>query len=135
MGLTVATSDMLSPDYSELEKIVVTKDITGDVFVFNPITINFDYSACETATDAGEGVIVPMELILQPNFGDGGAGGGYINKIFRRNAPSSFTFTVPGAGFYLIVIKEIFHNRWWGRLRFEVQGDQFSTVDPIERIE
>ena len=133
-NLPLPILEMLSPDFDELEKVTSTQDVTGDVFAFDPVTVNLDYSKCETANDAGEGVVVPIEVIIQPTFGDGGEAGGYRNKIFRREAPSSFTFSVSAAGQYLIVVKEIFHNQWWGRLLINIQGDPFSTVVPIERI-
>jgi hypothetical protein len=41
------------------------------------------------------------------------------------------TFTVPGAGQYLVTLRERFHNRWQGRLTITVEGDGYGET--IER--
>jgi len=116
---------MLSPGYVGEERITIqVAETSKPLLTSKTITLEFDYGDSEPAD-----IAIPLELIIQPGFGSGGNGSGYTRKVFRRNAPTSFTFRLPGAGTYLASISEQFHNRWWGRLLFTVGGDQFSQVE------
>ncbi len=116
--------DYISPSYIEKEMFSVSLD-SHDIVLYpnQPITVFFDYSS------AGDpGAELPIELIVQPMFGDGGPAYGYFSKIFRRDIPAQYTFTVPSAGLYLVVLRECFHNRFVGRLEIEAVGDSFAQV-------
>ena len=115
--------DLLNPVYLKEDRIGVQVEQGNRLLALQPITVEFDYSAADPV-----GVELPMEVVVAPGFGQGGEGDGYRSKVFRRSVPTSYTFTVPGAGQYLVMIREISHNRWWGRLVIEVGGDQFSRV-------
>ena len=117
--------DIISPVYVGEDKISITvAEESKPLLALRPITVNIDYSGAGT-----DGITLPLRFIVQPGFGEGGPAGGYIEKIFRRDKPTSYTFTPIGAGDYLILIKETGHNRWQGRLVVTVGGDQFSTVE------
>ena len=123
----VATLDTLSPTYVGADRISLEVDTSSEPLQpFKPITINIDY------TDGGEaGIHVPIETIVQPGGDKGGDAYGYHYKVHRRTPPDTITFTVPSAGLYLVVVREIHHNRWQGRLEINVEGDQFG--EDIER--
>lgn len=114
--------DLVSPVTMGSDQIVLTvANPTGEaLLVGRPITIDFDYSA--TLPD---GVVLPLILQVQPAFG---RGVGYLEKVFRKTAPNSFAFSLPGAGQYLVLLRECFHNRWQGRLLIQVDGEEFSQI-------
>lgn len=116
------TIDLLSPDYVGEEKIKILLRNEATLRAFLPITVDFDYTDVEI-----NGLIPPLEFIVQPTFGLGGPSSGYLYKKFTRSAPSEFTFDVPSAGIYLIVLREAWHNRYWGRLEITVAGDPLVT--------
>lgn len=114
--------DLISPVDMGSDKIVLSVDNLNDgaLLVSRPITLLFDYSLA-----APNGVVLPLVLQVQPAFG---SGVGYVEKVFRRFAPESYAFTVPSAGIYLAVLRECYHQRWQGRILFEVEGDEFSQI-------
>jgi len=122
------TIDLLSPENVGEEKIRVLLRNPTTLVAYQPITIDFDYSEVEI-----NGLIPPFEFIVQPTFGLGGPESGYLYKKFTRNAPTEFTFDVPFAGTYLIVLREAWHNRYWGRLEITVTGDSLLTERTISR--
>src|SRR5688500_4629797 len=84
------------------------------------VTLNFNYARTRPA-----GVVKPLKLQVQPAFGDGS---GYFEVVFDLFVPNSYAFQVDGAGQYLVVIKEVGHNLWQGRIVLDVAGDQFQDV-------
>lgn len=123
-----ALIDIISPDYLDEKRIKVSVDPDCEpLMAFKRIIVNFNYDATYP-----EGVILPLILTVQPGSG-GGVANGYRRKVFRRVVPSSYTFVVPGAGKYLVLLKEEAHNYWQGRLIITVGGDPVSTRNPRER--
>lgn len=113
--------DIISPRTIGEDKIVITVDpVSEPLLAGNPITINFDYSA----TTPG-GVVMPLELIVQPGFG---RGEGYFTHIFRKSRPNSFAFVLPSAGIWLAVLRECAHNYWQGRIQLDVGGEEFTQI-------
>ena len=90
------------------------------------LQIDVDY----TSVDEG-GIEVPLELIIQPAFGGGGTANGYKRKVYRRTAPSRILYLPPMGGSYLVLLREIHHNRLQGRLVIDVAGDKYA--EPIVR--
>jgi len=125
----VALIDRISPDFLCEQRIKIQMDQSSEPLMpFRRIIVNFDYGDADP-----EGVVLPLELIVQPAFGGGGAALGYRRIVFRRTAPSSATFTVPSAGQYLLVLREMAHNQWYGRHLITVGGDPISTGGLRER--
>lgn len=119
-----ATLDMLSPTYVQADRFVLTLHEASDPpLAFRPITINVDYSAADPG-----GINFPLELLVQPGGEQGGSARGYVRRVYRRHAPTTVTFTAPGAGLYFVLLREIHHNRWQGRLVLEVGGDAFGET-------
>lgn len=116
--MTAAIIDTISPDFMAAKRITVSvnKDCEP-LMAFKRIVIDIDYTATEP-----EGVVLPLELIVQPGFGGGGPANGYRRKVFKYTAPESYTFTVPSSGDYLILVREIFHNKWQGSTVITVGG-------------
>lgn len=125
----VATLDILSPVFVGEDRITLTvNENSKPLLSFKIITINVNYDLA-----GEEGISLPLEFILQPGFGGGGEANGYQQKIFRRTAPETISFTVPSAGQYLLLLREIHHNRWQGRLIMTVEGDQAGLEIVTER--
>jgi len=116
------TIDLLSPENVGEEKIMILLRNDVTLRAYQSITVDFNYDDVETA-----GLIPPLEFIVQPTFGLGGESSGYLYKQFTKDAPNEFTFTVPSAGIYLVVLREAWHNRYWGRLEITVEGDPLVT--------
>ena len=114
--------DLISPVGMGSDKIVITvNNPTGEqLLVGTPITLDFNYAAAQPA-----GISLPLILQVQPAFG---RGVGYKEVVFRDRAPNSFAFSVPGAGQYLVVLRECFHMRWQGRILIDVAGEEFSQI-------
>jgi hypothetical protein len=118
-----ATLDSLSPYYIGADKIAVSLDQSSILRTFQPITLNFDYS--QTGIN---GIILPIEVVVQPAFYPGGPAAGFKSKLFKKSRPESFTFTPPSAGQYLVLIRELFHNKWQGRIVLNISGDNISDI-------
>ncbi len=115
------TIDIISPRTIGEDKIDISIDpISLPLLVGNVITLNFDYERTSPC-----GVVLPLELVVQPGFG---RGSGYFTKIFRRRRPGSFAFSLPGAGQWLVLLRECGHNFWQGRITLDVTGEQFSQI-------
>lgn len=113
--------DRVSPTFIGEDRITITVDpVSLPLLAFSIITLNFDYSQT-----APVGVVLPLIMQVQPGFG---RGAGYFEKVFRRQRPSQFAFSVDSAGRYLVLLKERGHNFWQGRLIFEVEGETFSQI-------
>jgi len=111
----------ISPTYIGQDKIGITVDaVSQPVMVSKIITLNFDYS--ETLP---VGVVKPLKLHVQPAFG---SGAGYQEFLFDLFVPNSFAFRVFAAGQYLVLLRELAHNQWQGRLLLDVKGDPFAQV-------
>jgi hypothetical protein len=119
----MTTVDEISPSTIGEDKITLTVDDDSATETFKPLIVNIDYSATEP-----EGVMVPLEMIVQPGFG---TGTGFKREIFRNRPPRSFTFVPTEAGVYLLRLKELYHNRWQGRLLVTVAGEEFSQLETL----
>jgi hypothetical protein len=111
--------DDFSPAYIGEDKIILTLDqASSSPRVFSSIQVNIDYS--ETLP---EGVAMPLELIVQ-----GPTEAGFVERTYRKFKPESVSFKPIAAGEYLVLLREVAHNRWVGRLRFVVTGDEFERA-------
>mgnify|MGYP001820843075 CR=1 FL=1 len=115
--------DFIAPDYIEEARIDLSLPDAAAPKANQPITIAFDY------TRAGEaGVMPPLELVVQPCFLEGGEASGYQRKVFRRLIPENHLFNFPSAGQYLVLLREMFHNQFFGKRLVEVAGDSVESI-------
>src|SRR3954469_2636970 len=111
--------DELSPATIGEDKISLTIDPSTDPpTALKAVQVNVDYSAADPF-----GVELPLNMIVQ-----GPTAESYIERTFRRFVPNTLSFVPLAAGEYLVVLREVAHNRWVGRLRFTVVGDRFQKV-------
>lgn len=85
-----------------------------------PVIIDVDYSAC-----APDGVILPLELIIQTPTAANNQ-----RRLYVRNAPSAVSFIPKEGGIHGVVLREVGHNRWLGKLRVTVAGDPLNPQIP-----
>lgn len=84
------------------------------------IVVNIDYSRC-----APDGIRLPLELVVQtPSVT------GIVQRFFTRTRPTSISFRAREGGAYLVMVREVAHNRWFGRLGVQVAGES-ATPQPI----
>lgn len=111
--------DQFSPAYIGEDKIALTLDpASTSPRVFASIQILVDYDGADPA-----GVVLPLELIIQ-----GPTPASFSQKVFRKTKPNSVSFRPIAAGEHLVLLREVAHNRWVGRLRVQVSGDQFERI-------
>jgi hypothetical protein len=110
--------DELSPATIGEDKIALSLDPSTDpAQALKAVQINVDYSEAEG------GVALPLDFIVQ-----GPTEESYIGRTFRRFRPSALSFVPVAAGEHLVLLREQGHNRWVGRLRITIVGDQFQKV-------
>jgi len=113
----MATLDEINPAHVGEDRIGVQLASSDAPLANTPIRVDFSYDKADP-----EGVVLPLEVIVSgpDEFSD--------EREFRLLRPSSIEFDPPSAGSYLVLIREKFHNRWQGRLTFEVEGDPLTST-------
>lgn len=107
--------DELSPLTVGSERIALSPaDPLTPARAFAPFSVTVDYALC-----APEGVVLPLEMIVtSPTKSK--------RTLFRRLAPTELTIHPDEGGPWIVVLREDAHNRWWGRLAIDVDGDQLT---------
>jgi len=84
----------------------------------NLVTVSVSYERADP-----EGVVLPLVMtVVGPS--------GLIAKqqrFFRRFAPTELTFRPIEGGRTLVTLAELYHQRWFGRLVFDVTGDPLDS--------
>lgn len=104
----------ISPEFIGEDRIALSLDSsTLNPRAFHAVLINVDYGKC-----APEGIVLPLELLIQaPSIGN------IRRTIIRRTAPQSLSFIPKEGGIHGVLLRELGHNRWLGKLRVLVAGD------------
>ncbi len=119
------TIDTLSPSNVGEDRVVLTLNAAiATPRSLQSVIIDIDYSAA-----APEGITPPIEILFKSALDPESFG----RSIFLTRLPEAFSFSPGSSGNYLILLRELGHNRWQGRLEIEVIGDEFSRVDTVER--
>jgi hypothetical protein len=113
--------DEISPETMGEDRILLSLDRTSlTPRAFQAVLINVDYSAC-----APEGVVLPLELLIQtPSISN------IRRHIIRKIAPRTLSFIPKEGGLHGVLLRELGHNRWLGKLRVTVAGDPLIVVRP-----
>lgn len=113
--------DELSPSYLGERRIDLTVDPSVTLLGANrSILVNVDYSRT-----LPEDVLLPLILIVQ-----GPSAASYRRREIRRAKIDSFAFRPIEGGPHLVLLREAAHNRWYGRLRLTVEGEQLNPPSP-----
>ena len=111
----------LSPAYVGEDRITLQLDAsTQSPRANSSVVVLIDYSPAAPA-----GVVLPLELLIQAP-----SAGNVVRKVFRRIAPITITFTPREGGLHGVLLRELGHNRWQGRLRVQVAGDPTTPQTP-----
>jgi len=113
--------DEICPRCIGEDRLVLQLQTMGVVRAFTQTAISVDYSAT-----APEGVVLPLELLIQ-----GPSPQSYARRVFMRSRPTTLIFTPREGGSHLITLREFAHNKWWGRLVVDVEGQQLQEPRPI----
>lgn len=81
---------------------------------FAAFDIAVDYSLCDP-----EGVVLPLEMVVTSPSRT-------RRSLYRLTAPAQLTVLPDEGGRWLVTLREVAHNQWWGRLSFDVEGDQLN---------
>jgi len=84
------------------------------------VVVNIDYARCDP-----DGIRLPLELVVQSPSTTG-----ILQKLFTRTRPTSIAFRAREGGAHLVMVRELAHNRWFGRLRVQIAGEP-GTPQPI----
>jgi len=84
---------------------------------FAPVLVMVDYERC-----LPEGVALPLELLIAAP-----SAGNVIRRVLRRAAPRVIAFTPREGGLHGVLVRELAHNRWVGKLRIVVAGDPMTA--------
>lgn len=87
---------------------------TSSPAALNLVTVSVSYARADP-----EGIVLPLVMRV---VGPSGAATTQV-RHFQRFAPSELTFRPLEGGPTLVTLSELFHNRWFGRLVFDVSGD------------
>lgn len=113
----MATVDEISPATIGEDKIgLALEDPLVTIQTFTPFGVSIDYSAT-----LPEGLRLPLELIVS-----GPKAGQLDRRVFRDALPSSVTIKPTVRGRHSILFREMYHNRWQGRLTVEVEGEDID---------
>lgn len=106
--------DELAPEFVGEPRIVVQLDpSTPTPQAFGVVQVNFDYSGCDP-----EGIRLPLEFIIQSP-----SASGFVREILRTLRPTERTFIPKEGGVHLVLLRELGHNQWFGKLNVTVEGD------------
>ncbi len=107
--------DILSPEYVRAERIkLALSERTLAPKAFHPVEIAVSYAATMP-----EGVTPPLLLTVQAP-----STSGYVERVYRDFAPERILFKPLEGGRHLVLLRELHHNLWLGRLTIDVDGDR-----------
>jgi hypothetical protein len=64
------------------------------------------------------GLSLPLEVIVQ-----GPVAGQRERRLYRTTIPDLIMVTPKSGGRHLLLVRELYHNRWQGQLFFDAEGD------------
>jgi hypothetical protein len=113
--------DEICPDYVGDDRITVTLDPDSTPRAFSPFTVRINYSRCDP-----EGVVLPLEICLVAP-----SGANSECTTIRTVVPDIRIFMPREGGAHLVVVRELYHNQWWGRLRVQVAGERLREASKL----
>lgn len=115
--MSLANLDQISPRYLGEDRIVLALAEDQDPVAGRAVLITVDYAAADPS-----GVELPLEMIVQATAAES-----YQRRVFTRLVPDTLAFVPREGGPHSVVLREVGHNRWWGRLRVAVRGDRMEA--------
>lgn len=114
--MSLANLDEISARYVGEEKFTLTVGVERPV-AGAPVVVDIDYGS-----DA-RGIELPLEFIAR-----GTADESYVRQTFGKFVPPSVVFTPIEGGRHTVMVRELGHNRWWGKLEIDVAGELLEVA-------
>ena len=115
----MARIEDISPDSIGKVMIELTlEDPDAPVRAHQPCALKLNYKRA----DALGGVVLPIDIIVS----SGSSSSSYRRVTYRRIVPATFTWTPVEGGPHLVVVRERFHNRWYGWIKLDVDGERLA---------
>jgi hypothetical protein len=116
--VTLANLDELSPRYLGEDRIGLELAAEQNPIAGRSVSIVVDYTAL-----APYGAELPLEMIVQASAPES-----YQRRVFSRLRPTALIFIPREGGTHSVVLRELGHNRWWGKLRIGVAGELLEAT-------
>jgi hypothetical protein len=114
--------DEMSPSYIREKRVDLTLDASvSKVRAFQPALLNISYERVKP-----EGMMLPLVLEVQ-----GPSAQSYQRREFTKTLPVAFIFTPREGGPHLVTLREVGHNRWWGSLTLDAEGELLEAPKPV----
>lgn len=111
----------ICPSYVGEDRLVLSLLTEGTIRAFSQARIGVSYAAT-----APEGTMLPLEMIIQ-----GPSQQSYVRRVYSRTRPTTLLVTPREGGPHLVLLREFGHNRWWGRVSFNVDGPLLEPPRPV----
>ena len=106
--------DEVSPSYLREDRIDLRmSDPDAVPSALRSFVVEVDY-----ARTLPQGVVLPLVLEMI-----GPSPASYVRRVYSRVAPESFVLTPQESGEHRVILREVAHNKWWGKLAIVVAGD------------
>lgn len=115
------TLDDLAPAYVRDKRFDLAVEQGAKVAAGRPLLVTVSYRRA-----LPEGVMLPLLLEVQ-----GPSRASYVRREYTRVAPSSVIFTPQEGGPFVIIIREVAHNKFWGSLNVTVEGELIEAPKPV----
>lgn len=108
----------ICPEYIGEERITLSFDTTSIVPRANlALLIRVDYSLC----DPEGGAVLPLEMLVQ-----GPSPSSFRRRVISRTKPAELVVTPREGGRHLVLLREMAHNRFHGKIAFDVAGETLT---------
>jgi len=115
------TIDELSPAYVREKRFDLGLELGARPRANRSLLVTVSYDRA-----APEGVMLPLVLEVQ-----GSSAGSYLRREFTRALPSAIIFTPLEGGPFLVTLREVGHNKWFGTLNLSVEGELLEAPKPV----
>jgi hypothetical protein len=115
------TIDELSPAYVRDKRFDLAVELGAKVAAGRPLLLTVSYKRA-----LPEGVMLPLVLEVQ-----GPSAQSYVRREYTKAAPSAIIFTPQEGGPFVVTLREVAHNRWWGSLNLTVEGEMLEAPKPV----
>jgi hypothetical protein len=107
----------ICPEYIGEERITLSLDPSISPRAFQSLLLEIDYSLC----DPEGGAVLPLELLVQ-----GPSPSSFRRRVITRSRPAEIVVTPREGGRHLVVLREMAHNRFHGKIAFDVAGETLT---------
>lgn len=115
------TLDEISPAYVRDKRFDLTLELGANARANNSILINVSYKRA-----LPQGASLPLVLEVQ-----GPSAQSYQRREYTRVLPVALIVSPREGGPHLVTLREVAHNRWFGTLSLDVEGELLEAPKPV----